>query len=135
MHDFHFAINIIKDKFIGYVYIPFLLVNQGNFYVKHKRITSLDVKENAFPFTEWMSKLIKLSNALTYAELNKNYYKKKSKISFSDLLGQTDKSKRDFILDSIERKQIEITTLIRENKPFVFNIKDRDSTIYENDFV
>ncbi len=135
MHDLHFAIHIIKDKLIGYVYVPFLLLNQGNFYVKHKRITSLDVKENAFPFTEWMSKLVELSNALTYVALNKNYNKKKSKISFSDFLEKTDKSKRDFIIDSIERKQIEIIKLIKENKPFVFNIKDRDANIYEKDLV
>jgi SNF2 family DNA or RNA helicase len=131
MKNKHFSINIIKDDLLGYLFTPYFLSNNNNvYYTRYKRINVNNTKE---PLTDWMLKLVKLSTALTYADLNLKY--NRSKLSFPDFLKNTDKSKKDFILKNIENKKIEILSIISKNKPLLFAIADRKSNIYPNDFI
>lgn len=136
MSKVQFSLNIVLDKHIGYVYIPYLLRNyKAEHFQKHKIITNQDVKNNIFPFTNWQHEIIKLTNSLTYLELNNQFNKKKATSTFPIFLDKVDKGTKKFITNTIENKLIKIAEFIKENSPLLFSISDRDSNIYPKDFI
>ncbi len=131
-----FAINIKKDNLLGYTFIPYYLskVNK-HYHTKNKLITVVDIENKSFLFFDWMIEIIEISHSLSYAGLNKRFNKKNTKVSFQEFLNTIDKKTSNFINAYIEKKQIAITQIIKNNKPLLFIIPDRNSNIYDDNLI
>ncbi len=131
-----FAINIKKDNLLSYTFVPYFLSRSNKeYYTKNKLITLLDIENQSFYFSDWMIKVIRSSHSLSYAELNKRFNKKYSKISFPSFIETANKETSSFIKSFIEKKNLEIAQIIKKNEPLLFIIADRNSNIYDKNII
>lgn len=131
-----FAVNIKKDNLLGYVFVPYFLSKTNkHYYTKNKLITVVDIENKSFLFSDWMIEIIEISHSLSYAELNKRFNIKNTKVSFQVFIDTIDKKIFNFINAYIEKEQIVITQIIKNNKPLLFIIPDRNSNIYDDNFI
>ncbi len=131
-----FAVNIKKDKLLGNVFLPFFIYKDNEkYFKKSKLVTFTDIETQNFSFSDWVVKIIKISHSITYAELNKRFNKKHGKITFPVFLKTTDEKTSYFIKSFIEKKQIAISQIIKEKKPLLFILADRDRHIYNENII
>jgi SNF2 family DNA or RNA helicase len=136
MQNLIFAVHIKPDGLLGNVFLPFFIVKKNEkYYEKNKLILVSDIKNSNYSFSDWMTIIIKKSHLLRYAELNKRFNKRHLRTTFSEFLESTDEKNSHFIRSFIEKKNIEIAQIIKNNEPFLFILKDRDKHVYNENII
>jgi len=130
-----FAIKIENEQIVGKFFVPYLLKQNENVYVRYKKMTNDFLKKSDITLEDWQLLLVKLSNDLRLTELNKKFNKKYKRVSFDDFFKKTDKNNQKFIKEKIDKKKHQILEIIKQNKPILFSVKDRNSPIYPKDII
>ena len=131
-----FALSLKNDKFLGNVFIPYILdydkndTLQINKLVDIKDIDHFEVLQN-----EWTENIVKYCHDIEISSLNKKYNRNHRKVKPTVFFEKIDKQNKKLIADYIDLKMSAILKLIREHKPVLFFKEDGYGKVYKQNII